>query len=137
RSTAGLRSMARRFSRVCAGERYFGRDLHARDGPDRTGYVRVQADAEAAGIQRADLAIHQAPRVGLAHHRRQGSAEEERGAVFADRTGFRGGARHAVGAVGGRIRLRRSAGAAEPYAPGISLARRTRLERAAPPRLLG
>ena len=33
--------------------------------------------------------------------------------------------------------LRRSAGAAEPYAPGISLARGTGLERAAPPRLLG
>ena len=38
---------------------------------------------------------------------------------------------------GVEIRLWRSAGAAEPYAPGISVARSARLERAAPPRLLG
>ena len=55
----------------------------------------VQADAEAAGIQRADLAIRQSPRLGLAHHRRQGGAEKERSAVCADRTGFWRRARHA------------------------------------------
>ena len=38
---------------------------------------------------------------------------------------------------GVEVRLRRSAGAAEPYAAGISIARGARLERATPPRLLG
>ena len=65
------------------------------------------------------------------------SAAEERGAVCADRTGLRRRARHAAGAVGRRIRLRRSAGAAEPHAAGVSIAGGARLERAAPPRLLG
>ncbi len=40
--------------------------------------------------------------------------------------------RNAAGAVGRRDRLRRSAGAAEPHAPGVSFARRTGLERTAP-----
>ena len=102
--------------------------------PDMSVFKQMQ---QPAGIQRGDLAIHQSPRLGLAHHRRQGSAAEERGAVCADRTGFRRRARHAAGAVGRRIRLRRSAGAAEPHAPGISLAGGAGLERAAPPRLLG
>ena len=65
------------------------------------------------------------------------SAEEERSAVRADRAGFRRRARHAAGAVGRRVGLWRSAGAAEPHAPGVSLARRARLERAAPKSLLG
>src|SRR3979490_1034448 len=46
----------------------------------------------------------------------------------------------ALGGAGGggcRIRIRRSPGAAEPYAAGISFARSARLERTAPPRLLG
>src|SRR5882757_1779735 len=135
RGATRLRSMARRLSRARTGQRHLGRDLYPRHGPDRTGYDRVQADAEAAGVQRADMAIHQSPRLGLAHHRRQGSAEEERGAVCADRTGLWGRARHAAGAVGRRIRLRRSAGAAEPHAPRVSIAGGTRLERTAPPRL--
>ena len=59
-------------------------------------------------------------------------------ALFApDRTGLRRRARHAFGAVGRRIRLWRSAGAAEPYAPRISRTGGAGLERAAPPRLLG
>jgi hypothetical protein len=53
-----------------------------RDGPHRTRHVRVQADAEAAGIQRADLAIHQPPRLGLAHHPRQGALKKNE-ALFA------------------------------------------------------
>jgi membrane-bound lytic murein transglycosylase B len=55
---------------------------YAGDGPHRTGHDRVQADAAPAGVQRADLAIHQSPRLGLAHHRRQGSAAKNE-ALFA------------------------------------------------------
>src|SRR4029079_5774536 len=76
-------------------------------------------------------------RLGLAHHRGQGSAAQARGAVHADRTGFWRRAWHAAGAVGRRIRLWRSPGAAEPYAPGFSGARCIGLERTATPRLLG
>ena len=85
RGAARLRSMARRLSRPRAGQGHFGGDLYAGDGPHRAGHDRVQADAAPAGIQRGDLAIHQSPRLGLAHHRRQGSAAEERGGVCADR----------------------------------------------------
>ena len=137
RGAARLRPMARQLSRPRAGKGHFGSDLDPRDGPHRARHVRVQADAEAAGVQRADLAIHQSPRLGLAHHQRPRSAEEERGAVRADRAGFWRRARHAAGAVGRRVRLWRSAGAAEPYAAGVSLAGGARLERAAPQGLLG
>ena len=137
RGAARLRPVARQFSRPRAGKRHFGCDLDPGDGPHRARHVRVQADAEAAGVQRADLAIHQPPRLGLAHHQRPRGAEEERGAVRADRAGFWRRARHAAGAVGRRVRLWRSAGAAEPHAAGISLAGGACLERAAPQSLLG
>ena len=64
----GFDAVARQFSRPRAGQGHFGRDLDPRDGPHRARHVRVQADAEAAGIPRADLAIHQSPRLRLAHH---------------------------------------------------------------------
>ena len=134
---AGLRSMARQFSRPRAGKRYFGCDLDPGDGPHRARHVRVQADAEAAGVQRADLAIHQPPRLGLAHHQRPRSAARR------TRRCSRGSSRISASSAarcwrcGASIRLWRSAGAAEPHAAGISLARRACLERAAPQSLLG
>ncbi len=124
-------------SRPRAGKRHFGRNLEPRDGPHRARHERVQAIPEAAGIFRADLAIHQPPRLRLAHHQRPRGAAEERGAVRAHRAGLWRRARHAAGAVGRRVRLWRSAGAAEPHAADLSLARRARLERAAPQGLLG
>ena len=93
--------------------------------------------ASPARVHRSDLAVHQSPRLGLAHHQRQGRAEEERGAVCAHRKGFWGRARHPAGAMGRRVRLRRSPGAAEPYAADLPLAGRARLERAAQKTLLG
>src|SRR6266496_3159733 len=104
--------------------------MDAGDGPHRARHERVQANAEAAGVQRADLAIHQPPRLRLAHHQRPRGAEEKRGAVCADRAGFRRRARHAARAVGRRIGIWRSAGAAEPHEAGIPLARSARLTRA-------
>ena len=103
----------------------------------RARHQRLQGVREPAGVHRGDLAVHQPPRFRLAHHQRQGRAEEERGAVRAHRKGFRRRARHVAGAVGRRVRVRRSAGAAEPYAADLPVARRARLERAAPQALLG
>src|SRR4051812_33219083 len=47
RRPARLRPVARYFSRPRARKRHLGCDLHPRDGPDRAGHVRVQADAAA------------------------------------------------------------------------------------------
>jgi len=58
---------------------------------------RIEPDMS---VFRADLAIHQPPRLGLAHHQRPRGPEEARGAVRAHRAGFWRRARHAAGAMG-------------------------------------
>jgi membrane-bound lytic murein transglycosylase B len=106
-------------------------------GRIRTGYDRVQADAEAAGVQRADLAIHQSPRLGLAHHAAGKEALKKRRSMFArieQDFGVERGTLLRCGASDPRSAI---PGAAGSYAADISVAGGARLERTAPPRLLG
>src|ERR1700744_2703522 len=101
------------------GERNYGDDLGTRDGSYRAGHVGIRRTPQPAGIQGGTLAVYQSSCLGLAYHSRQGGAPKERGAVWADREGFRRRARHAARALGRRIRLWRSAGAAEPHAADL------------------
>ena len=129
--------MGRDFPGESARQGHLRRDLHPRDGQPEAGRERVLGYPQPAGVQPAALAIHQPPRLGLAHPVRSGARQGNRPAARAHREGLRRRARRDPRALGHRVDLRRSAGEAEPLAAGVSLARGARLGRAAPARLLG
>ena len=111
---------------------------HARDGRAEARHDGVLGDPQPAGVQPAALAIHQPPRLGLAHPDRQGPRSKEFAPLLARIEKDFGVERGVMlGLWGIEFDLRRSAREAEPFAPGVSRARGARLGRAAPARLLG
>ena len=129
--------MGRELPAACNRARHLGRDLHARDGRPQTGHVGVRRDQQSARVQGKDLAVPQPPRLRLAHPDRQGEAQGARRASGAHRKGCRRLAHGAAGAVGHRVRLRRSRRAAERDASDLPLARRAGVGRSTPPQILG
>ena len=121
-----------------AGARHFGQDLRPRDGRAQARHLGLRAAALAAGIPGADLAIPQPPRLRLADHRPARRSRKEHAALLATHRAEYGVDRYLLLALWGvEVGLRRSDGAAEIHAAGVSGAGGAGLGRAAPARLLG
>ena len=130
-------AVGREVPSACAGSRRFGGDLQPGDGRDQAGHGRLCLAALAARIPRADVAIRQPPRLGLAHHDRQGPRGRARGADRAHRDAVRRRPLSDARAVGHGVGVRRRCDKHQIHAPGHSRAGGAGLGRAAPARLLG
>ena len=134
---AGLRAMGRNLSRTRARARHFGADLRPRDERGHARHQRVRAAARAAGIHRADVAVHQSPLLGMARQYRQGARARICRPAGARGKGLRRRPLHAARAVGHGVVVRRRGDQHEIHAAGDPGAGGAGLGRAAPARLLG